>query len=290
MKTLLKLSFFLTLFLTGTQPVINAQLQPFSPPAHTEQLVGNTNVTIDFTRPIARGRKIFGGLVKYGELWSTGGGGGNPIIRFDGQVTIGDQEVPAGSYSLLTIPGEKEWTILLNRNTDKFGFVEYTATKDVVQICVPVTHPGRFYEALSLELDLMHGSGRLYLSWTDVQVSIPITTSSPELEMDYIDSLIAAPLSDDHDVYFRAAQYLLFTKRDVQKVIPITDYYLKLQPGEYAYRLRIKAYVHLGKKQKALEAVEQGITATRAEYVNRPNRLKAVLQHFEEERERVNAF
>lgn len=289
MKIFIKNHLALVLLLTGIQSAISAQIQPFSPPAHLEQLVGNTNVTINYTRPISRDREIFGGLVKYGELWCTGGGS-NPIISFDHPVRIGEQDVPAGSYSLLTIPGKKEWTILLNRNTAIYGFIEYTATKDVVQICVPVTKPGRFYEALSLELDLTHGGGRLYISWTDVQVSIPISTSSPEQEMSYIDSLVAAPLSTDHDVYFKAANYLLFTKRDVQKVIPITDYYLQINPGEYAYRLRIEAYVHLGEKQKALEAVEQAITATRSEYVNRPDRLKAMLQHFEEERERVNAI
>lgn len=107
--------------------------------------------------------------------------------------------------------------------------------------------------------------------------------------MAYIDNLIAAPLSHDLDNYLLAANYLLFIKTDVEKVIPLTDYYLQIKPEEYVYRMRIQAYAHMGKKQKAFEAVEQAIAAMKREYANRPDRLKVILQHFAEERDRVSA-
>jgi hypothetical protein len=274
------------LILAGSN--LYAQLTPFSPPANLEQVVGNTKISIDYDRPASRGRKIFGGLVPWNKRWQTGASGTR--ISFSRAVTFGGKAVPEGSYGLLVVPGEKEWTFILNANAEEFGFVEYDETLDVVRVQVPATKAGRFYDAFSLELDISPDNARLYLSWTDVQVSVPIETRTEELAMLYIDSLLAAPEVKISDPYFQAARYLLFTRRADEKAPNIVHQLQRVDKGYYPYRMLMEAYINLGQKTKALQTIDQGIDATKREFVARPERLLSILQFWEEERGKVEAM
>src|SRR6185312_9632190 len=86
-----------------------------SPLSTLKQRVGLTDIEISYSRPSAKGRPVFGGLVPYNEVWRTGANG-RTTISFSTPVKLNDKEIPAGKYSLFTIPGEKNWTILLNKN------------------------------------------------------------------------------------------------------------------------------------------------------------------------------
>ncbi|WP_020570218.1 DUF2911 domain-containing protein [Neolewinella persica] len=276
-----------SLFLwAGTQ--LSAQFTPFSPPAHLEQVVGNTKVIIDYDRPASRGRKIFGGLVPWNERWQTGASGTR--INFSRAVSFGGQAVPAGTYGLLVVPGPKEWTLLLNTNGDEFGFVEYDETKNIAEVKVPAAKAGRFYDAFSIDLDISPENARMYLSWTDVQVSVPIETRTEELAMAYIDSLLAAPLVKISDPYFQAARYLLFTRRGDEKAPDIIHQLQRVDKGYYPYRMLMEAYVHLGQQVQALQTIEQGIEVTKREFAARPERLLSILKYWEEERGKVEAM
>lgn len=277
---------FTLLLLAGSN--LYAQFSPFSPPAHLEQVVGNTTVSIDYDRPASRGRKIFGGLVPYDKRWQTGASGTR--ISFSRAVTFGGQEVPAGSYGLLVIPSQDEWTILLNTNADEFGFVEYDEAKNIAQFKVPVTKAGRFYDAYSVDLDISPDNAQLYLSWTDVQVSIPIVTSTEELAMMYIDSLLVAPVPVSSDPYFQAAKYLLFTRRGDAKAPAIVHLLQRVDKGYYPYTMLTEAYIHLGQKAKALATIDQGVEATKREFAHRPERLLSILKSWEETRNEVKAL
>lgn len=265
-----------------------AQITPFSPPAHLEQLVGNTKVVIDYDRPASRGRKIFGGLVPWNERWQTGASGTR--IKFSRPVIFGGQTVPAGSYGLLAIPGEKEWTLLLNTNADEFGFVEYKEEKNIAQVKVPATEAGRFYDAFSIDLDISPENARLYLSWTDVQVSVPIETRTEELAMAYVDSLRAAPVVKTSEPYFQAARYLLFTRRADEKAPDIVHQLQRVDKGYYPYRMLMEAYVHLRQKSAALQTIDQGIEVTKREFAANPERLLSILHFWEEERGKIEAM
>jgi hypothetical protein len=118
-------------------------------------------------------------------------------------VTVADQEVPAGSYALQVFPRKDEWTFVLS--TAKDGIGRYKAEYDVVNVCVPVKKPGHFYEAYSVELNLTPGNAMRYVSWTDVQLSVPISKGAEEKAMAFIDRLAAAPLTNDLEEYYRAA-------------------------------------------------------------------------------------
>lgn len=274
------------LLLAGSN--LYAQFTPFSPPGHLDQEVGNTKISIDYDRPASRGRKIFGGLVPYDKRWQTGASGTR--ISFSRAVTFGGNEIPAGAYGLLVIPSQNEWTIILNTNADEFGFVEYDEAKDIARFKVPVTKAGRFYDAYSVDLDVSPDNAQLYLSWTDVQVRIPIDTRTEALAMRYIDSLLLAPVPVSSDPYFQAARYLLFTRRADEKAPAIVHKLQQVDKGYYPYRMLTEAYVNLGQKAEALETINQGVEATKREFAHRPERLLSILEFWEEERRKVKAL
>lgn len=100
----------------------NAQIttpQP-SPSQKIEQIVGLTKVTIEYSRPSMKGRKIFGDLVPYGQIWRTGANA-NTKITFDTDITIGNTTVKAGTYAIYTKPNKKTWEIMLYSDASNWG-------------------------------------------------------------------------------------------------------------------------------------------------------------------------
>jgi len=260
-------------------------LPPLSPKANLTQVVGNTIVKVEYSRAIARGRTIFGGLVPYNKPWQTSAS--EVIISFDEPVTIDEQELPAGKYALITIPGEKEWTIIIH--DANHGILEYGKSEIRVQTCVPVTKAGRYHEALSFDFDISDNNAQLYISWTDVQVSFSINTSINQQIIAHIDSLITAPLADEGDPYFRSINYLLFNQQHPEKALALVHRFQEIDKGEYPFRMLIRAHMQLGQKDKALEAVDQGIIAMKQEYADRPDRIKSLLDSYEKRRTRILA-
>jgi tetratricopeptide (TPR) repeat protein len=240
----------------GTNLSAQHSYGPYSPKVTIRQEVGDANITIETNRPIARGRVIFGGLVPYDKLWHTGAGG--TFITIDKDVIIAGQLAPASRYALYLIPTKKEWTVIMSRNAVMPDSPEYDMEKEV-RVCIPVTKPGHFYEAWSIELDLTPGSAKMYLSWTDVQVSIPIETSLLERTNAFIDSLAAAPLTSDHEEYYRAVSYLSFNKQSMDKVVFFAKHIITLEKDEryYIYETLAEAYQYLGEREKALATLKK---------------------------------
>jgi hypothetical protein len=118
-----------------------------------------------------KGRTIFGSLVKYGEVWRTGADEATEItFKKDG--TFGGQPVKAGTYTLFTIPGEKEWTIILNGKTGQWGAYDYEKNKsqDVLKVNVPATSAPGAAEQLTITLP----AKALVIAWEKTQVSVPL--------------------------------------------------------------------------------------------------------------------
>lgn len=264
---------------------LTAQFPALSPRAEIRQDVGNTIIRLEYERPIARGRKIFGELVPYGQAWQTGAGA--TFIHFNRPVTIAQQQLPAGDYALVTIPDKTEWTIIIH--DAMHGSMRYDKSTVKVQTCVPVSKPSRFYEALSIEFDLSPTAARMYISWTDVQVSIPIETTTTAQNMAIIDSLIASKGAYSEDAYFRAANYLLFNNIEQAKALAIIKRMQENNPGEYPYRMLMRVNLELGNKEAALAAAKGGMAAAKKEYADQPDRLASILNSYEEQRTMIVA-
>lgn len=200
----------------------NAQLNfpPASPEAHLIQQVGFARITVKYERPLARGRKIMGDLVPYnGELWRTGAGDCS-TIKFSEALTIGGQKVPAGNYSLFSIPNADEWTIVLNRDTTMHGTGGYDQAKDLVRFKAKPEATNRFYEAFTIEIqDIVKNNANLYLTWENTSVKLPIQTTADEKIMAEIKKKIVDEKGTRPLLLFQAANYYYENDKDINQAL-----------------------------------------------------------------------
>jgi hypothetical protein len=150
--------------------------KPFaSPEASFSQQFGESEIQVSYARPLARGRKIFGGLVPFGTMWRTGAADCT-VLTLKEDVIIGGKKLGAGKYSLFTIPAENEWTVILNSDVSMHGTSGYDAKKDVHRFTAKSIKTDRFYESFTIEInDLMpNGDASLNLIWENTLVKIPL--------------------------------------------------------------------------------------------------------------------
>jgi len=145
-----------------------------SPPASVSSKIGGKQISIDYYAPSMHGRKVMGELVPYGEVWCTGANWATKIT-FQTALQIGDLRLPAGSYSLWTIPNEKEWTLIVNKQTGQFH-LDYDASRDFGRTKMTIKKLPAPVETFRIELRPGSGNdGTLALLWETTEASIPIT-------------------------------------------------------------------------------------------------------------------
>jgi len=147
-----------------------------SPNAAVSQTIGTTEVRITYGRPSVEGRKIFGGLVPYGEVWRTGA---NEATTFtvSSDVTIEGETLPAGTYSLYTIPGEDTWTIIFNNVANQWG-TNYDSSKDALRVQVTPESASQREMMTFLFEEVKNQQGTCLLHWADVRVPFQIQVAN----------------------------------------------------------------------------------------------------------------
>ena len=141
--------------------------------AHQNKDGGDPMIKIYYGRPQKKGRTIFGDLVPYGKVWRTGANESNEITFFKDAV-VGGKKVPAGSYSLFTIPNKDSWTIILNKEVNEWGAYSYDESKDLVRFDVPTQKTDKTIEALAIQFADKDGKPNMMIAWDDTMVSVPI--------------------------------------------------------------------------------------------------------------------
>ena len=136
----------------------------------TEPLVAR----ILYSRPQKQGRKIFGELVEYGNVWRLGANEATEI-EFYKDVKIGGKKVTKGRYTLYAIVSENVWTMILNKDTDTWGAFKYDSKKDVLRIDVPVQKTDDVVESMSMVFEKSTNGISLIIAWEQVKVTLPIT-------------------------------------------------------------------------------------------------------------------
>lgn len=175
-----------------------------SPSTTVKQEFALSSVEVNYSRPAARGRKIFGDLVPYGKVWRTGANSAT-TISFGEDVTFGDKKVPAGKYGLLTIPDAGSWTIILSKQLDVTSPAAYKQDQDIARITVQSGNLPISIENFMIVFDnITSNSMQMNMVWENTGVSIPIKAAIEEKIMAQINDL----MNKDNKPYFQSAMYL----------------------------------------------------------------------------------
>ena len=150
--------------------------QVLSPPAKTETAIDGKKLSIAYSSPSIRGRKIMGGLVPYGTVWRTGADNAT-TFQTEADLVIGDNglKVPKGTYTVYTLPGANEWQLIINKQTGQWG-TAYSQGRDLGRVKMNVAQTPSVVQNLKIELSSTGPKkGLLKISWERTEVSVPIT-------------------------------------------------------------------------------------------------------------------
>jgi hypothetical protein len=218
-------------------------------------------VELSYSRPSKKGREIFGKLEPYGQVWRTGANT-NTKIRFGEEVKFGGQTVPAGTYALFSIPGPKEWTFILNRDTAQWGAYTYKPEMDVVRVKAVPTALRDPAETMSLTLEnLKPSAADLTLRWDKTQVSVPLTADSDA----QVEAQIAQAMQGEKKPYITAAQYYYNNNKDLNQALTWLDASIKQQPSYYAYYWKARVLQKAKRPDEATAAAKQSLELVKAE-------------------------
>lgn len=249
------------LFLT-TSAFSQLRTPPLSQKQKVEQKVGFTEVTIEYCRPLMRGREIFGGLEKYGEVWRTGANR-NTQITFSEPVTVSDTELKADTYTLFTRPNVKEWQVYFYPYDNNYGVPEdFSEDKAVASLTVPVFELNRTFQNLVINLEnVTENTADLSLIWERTYIAIPLKFTTEAKILEKIDNIVNSHSGD----YYTAAKYYLDTERNLEKAKTFiqTAIDMREQPGGkpafWIYELQAEILLANKEKKAALKAAEKAL-------------------------------
>ena len=183
---------FLAFTLVSLLPVAAAaqsglELPQPSPAAKVMQRVGLTDMTVTYSSPGKKGRRVFGKLVPYGKLWRTGANRATKI-EFSTDVTFGGKPVPAGEYAIFSIPTKKGWTVILNKNTNQGGTGQYDEKLDAARVKVKAAYIPRRQRMTFIFSNTTSDSTRLDMEWDRLRVSVPIKADTASMVTKNIES------------------------------------------------------------------------------------------------------
>jgi hypothetical protein len=235
-----------------------------SPLARIEQEVGLSKITVEYSRPAARGRVLFGnqpngnrGLVPYDRIWRVGANESTKIT-FKTDVYMEDKLLPKGTYALYAFPEEEEWQIVFHGNTTHWGDgrTAYNATEDVLRIKVKPIETITFQENLLISFDeISHNGLTMIWNWGNTKVSIPIKVDTLELmEMQIQNKLANGPTGQ---TYYEIARYYQEQGIKQEESLKFVDIAIVMD-GDTYYFQRVKSLIlaDMGHYNAAVKAAE----------------------------------
>jgi hypothetical protein len=256
----MKKIFYLTAMLLAC--AVFSYAQPRIPGASTTQTIiqdfGLGKITLTYSRPNVKGRKIFGGLQPYGEVWRSGANWAT-TIEFSENVIIEGNKVPAGKYGLFTIPGENEWTIILNKTWKQWGAYSYKQSDDLLRFTVKAKDMGESMETFTMQfINATTKSADLIMVWDKTFVLTHLQTDDDAQVMANIDTLMSSDKKANY--YFTAIQYYYENDKDMNKALQWALAGEATDPkGPYYVVWEARVRLKMGDKEGAIKAAERGI-------------------------------
>lgn len=232
-----------------------------SPTAKMEQAIGLSTVTLEYSRPSARGRQVFGGLVPYGQVWRTGANASTKI-SFSDDVMLNGNKVPAGDYALYTVPGEEQWEVIIHKNTELWGSGGYNAEDDLLRFTVDAREVSYPYETFTIAFSDMDDrvSAMLNIMWENTMIAFKVETDPDPIVMAQIEEqVINNPEATDNQL-FAAAGYYFDNNKDLEQAHAWVKKANEVeQPRFWVVHLQAKIEAKLGLKDQARATAERSI-------------------------------
>jgi hypothetical protein len=223
-----------------------------SPDATVSQNVGITTITIDYSSPGVKGRKIWGDLVPYGKIWRTGA---NEVtsITFSNPVKVNGNELPAGTYGIHTIPGENEWEIIFSKDTKVDDPMTYDENKDALHIKVK-PEPNPFTERMAFTItDMTDNSANVNLIWEKLKLPFKVEVNTQEL------TLQSARNSADWGTLMSAANYCLQQNVNLDEGFKWIQASTLIDENYWNLRVLAQYFAKMDKKSDAIATMEKAI-------------------------------
>ena len=164
----------LTLVLTTLACAQKDKSQRPSPPAQAKcQLAGGKTITVDYSSPRMKGRKIFGDLVPFGDVWRTGANEATTFVT-TANLTVGSTSVPAGSYTIFTVPNQGKWALIINKKTGEWGIPYKYESDELGRVDMKVSATSAPVENFTIAFDQAGSACTLNMSWENTQASVQI--------------------------------------------------------------------------------------------------------------------
>lgn len=232
------------------------KLPALSPNAKISQDFSTSSIEISYSRPSMRGRKIFGDVVAFNEVWRTGANAATKI-KFGEDVVVAGHEIKAGEYSLYTIPGKDQWEMILNKGLTNWGQAGYDKKDDVARFMVKPTQMNDEVQNFTINVsNITFNSCNIDLSWERTKVTIPVVSKNEERLITAIDKAINKP----NIPYLQAANYYFETGKDLNKAMEYVNKALGQNPNAfYIYALKARIAQKQGDRAEAVSAATQSI-------------------------------
>ena len=234
-----------------------------SPKCVLNQIVGLTDVEVDYSRPSAKGRNVFGNLVPFGKVWRTGANS-NTIISFSEDVVIDGKTLKKGKYALYTLPKVEKWEIIFYSKTDNWGNPEEWNEADVaLRASVTPETLNRNVESFTIDINnLDNNFAHLNLSWEKTLVALKFEVPTQKVALASIDKVLAGPSGGD---YFSAAQYYYQSNADMTKALTYVNKALELNKENPFWYTKLKSLIQakLGDKKGAIETAKLSLAAAK---------------------------
>ncbi|HVP54451.1 MAG TPA: DUF2911 domain-containing protein [Candidatus Eisenbacteria bacterium] len=231
--------------------------------AEVTQTIGITNVTLKYSRPLVNGRKVWGGLVPYGEVWRAGANE-NTTISFSDPVTIEGKPLDKGTYGLFMIPKEDEWTVIFSKTNTAWGAFTYKPDEDVLRVTVKPA-ASEFHDALLYDFDdLTPDSALVTLHWDKLAVPFKVAVNVPQTVEASLQKQFRGIVQYTWVSYDDAANYFLTAKADLPVGLKYADQSIEAEERYDNLMTKSRILAAMGKPDEAKKYSDMALAKANA--------------------------
>ena len=245
-----------SLLLSATLTQAQIKMPAPSPTQTIKQDFGLAAIEVKYSRPITKGRKVYGDLVPFGQVWRTGANAAT-LITFNDAVQIEGKKIDSGTYALYTIPNKGSWVIILNKGVKNWGSDGYTADDDVARVTVKTEELKNAVESFTIQFaNVKPESADLQIMWENTLVNVPIKTEVKNS----IKASLETALQSDKKPYWQAMQFYNEWDNNPAKALEYADLAVQENPKAFymwLYKARLEKAT--GNKTKAMESSKKSL-------------------------------